>query len=158
MVQYEEAGCDAHHIRAVDSKENSARGNKPYGTGSGYYTPADNVKGDVARIIFYLLVCYEEADNYNVTKVAKSMDMLLQWNELDPVDDIERKRNEEVYKIQNNRNPFIDYSDYAYYIWDQSYLKTETSSNEIDFTTTHIVCCIMENKNKKAFLKSLFVL
>ena len=40
-------------------------------------------------------------------------DILLEWNDLDPVDSLERTRNEEAFKIQGNRNPFIDYSDFA---------------------------------------------
>ena len=45
------------------------------------------------------------------------MDLLLKWNDLDPVDQLEINRNNEVYKIQGNRNPFIDNSDYADMIW-----------------------------------------
>lgn len=116
------AGADLHHLRAADPDENSRRGNKPYGTASGYYEPKDEVKGDVARILFYLLVRYQESDRYQITVVAQSMKMLLDWNELDPVDSIEQHRNEVAYSIQGNRNPFIDYSDYAYYIWDKSRL------------------------------------
>ena len=48
-----------------------------------YFEPLDDVKGDIARIIFYLLVRYQEADNYAVTKVAESMSMLLNWNSLE---------------------------------------------------------------------------
>ena len=70
-----------------------------------------------ARIIFYLLVRYSESDSISITNVAKSMDMLLRWNELDPVDDKEIRRNEAVFKIQGNRNPFIDYSHLAKKIW-----------------------------------------
>ena len=145
------AGCDAHHIRAVDSAENSRRGNTPFGVGSGYYTPKDEVKGDIARILFYLLVRYSEADNYSITCVAQSMKMLLDWNRLDPVDDIERNRNEEVYKIQHNRNPFIDYSDYAYYIWDESYL--EVSNTTVINNDTILVLYIPSNKKDLFFLK-----
>lgn len=152
--QYDKAGSDAHHIRAVDSGENSRRGNKPYGSGSGSYLPSDNVKGDVARILFYLLVRYQESDSYKINVVATSMNMLLEWNQLDPVDDIERKRNEEVFKIQNNRNPFIDNSDYAYYIWDTSFL-TKTANNTSNFEVIGIVqvYCIIDNKKGR---KGLF--
>lgn len=148
------AGCDAHHIRAVDAAENSRRGNTPYGFGSGYYTPKDEVKGDIARILFYLLVRYSEADSYPITNVAQSMKMLLDWNQLDPVDDIERQRNEEVYKIQHNRNPFIDYSDYAYYIWDTSYLEV---SVDIEYNDIFSLRYILPNK-KNSFKKEFFLL
>lgn len=133
------AGSDLHHIRPSDPKVNGTRGNLPYGEVSGgseaitssangsiksgcfysngYFEPVDNVKGDCARIIFYLLVRYSESDSISITNVAKSMDMLLRWNELDPVDEKEIRRNEAVFKIQGNRNPFIDYSHLAKKIW-----------------------------------------
>ena len=82
-----------------------------------YFEPLDNVKGDIARIIFYLMVRYQEADNYSFTTVAQSKEMLLRWNEIDPVDEFEMKRNEESYKIQGNRNPFIDHPECAVLIW-----------------------------------------
>lgn len=112
------AGSDLHHIRPCDISVNSSRGNKKYGTLRGMYEPTDDYKGDVARIIFYLLVRYEESDKYGVTAIAESMELLLKWNELDPVDALEIARNEKIYDIQGNRNPFIDCSDLANYIWD----------------------------------------
>ena len=111
------AGADMHHIRPCNSSVNSSRGNTPFGVGSGYYTPTDEYKGDVARIIFYLLTRYEKADDYSVTVIAQSMDMLLEWNDLDPVSNHEAYRNDYISDIQGNRNPFIDNSDYADMIW-----------------------------------------
>ncbi len=123
------AGSDMHHIRPTMNKVNSTRGNKPFGEvsngsqiegctySSSYFEPQDAAKGDTARIIFYLLTRYSEADSYSITKVAQSMSMLLEWNELDPVDEWEKNRNEETYKYQGNRNPFIDYPSLANSIW-----------------------------------------
>lgn len=128
------AGSDIHHIRPEDPRVNETHGNLPYGevTGgkalnynnrviahynSSYFEPLDEFKGDVARIIFYLLVRYSESDNYNITKVAKSMTMLLEWHNSDPVDEFEILRNERSYQVQKNRNPFIDYPEFANMIW-----------------------------------------
>lgn len=133
------AGSDLHHIRPSDPSVNSSHNNNPYGEVSsssychtstangsitidakcanGYFEPSDSKKGDTARIIFYLLVRYSQSDSYPITNVAKSMDMLLEWNDLDPVDSSETRRNDAVYSIQGNRNPFIDNPDYADYIW-----------------------------------------
>lgn len=113
------AGADLHHIKPTNPSENSSRGNKLYGstTNSKYYEPRDEVKGDIARIIFYLMVRYEEADNYTFKTVAESKELLLSWNELDPVDNFEKNRNEVAYSIQGNRNPFIDHPECANLIW-----------------------------------------
>jgi len=133
------AGADLHHIRPVDSSINSAHGNDPYAVISGgtflktsslngsvltnckkggsKFEPADDRKGDTARIIFYLLTRYPESDNVKITNVATSIEMLLEWHESDPVDQLEINRNEAVCGIQGNRNPFIDYPEFADMIW-----------------------------------------
>lgn len=113
------AGADLHHIRPCDPSVNSSRNNSKYGTSSGFYEPSDEYKGDVARIIFYLMTRYSEADNtkYSVTCIAESMELLLEWNRIDPVSDTEIIRNNYIYRIQGNRNPFIDKAEYADAIW-----------------------------------------
>ena len=140
------AGADLHHIRPVDPSVNGKHSNYPYGEVSGdyyvttsstngsvvtdakYYNgvfePGDSKKGDCARIIFYLLVRYEDSDNYDISNVATSMDLLLEWNNNDPVDSSEISRNNAVYDIQGNRNPFIDNSNYANLIWDEENAST----------------------------------
>lgn len=111
------AGADLHHIRPCSNSINSSRGNKKFGESSGYFTPNDEYKGDVARIIFYLMVRYAESDNSSFEIIAESLELLLEWNELDPVSETEIIRNNYIYTIQGNRNPFIDNSDYAQLIW-----------------------------------------
>lgn len=141
------AGADLHHLRPTSPTCNSTRGNKPFanirGTGTsyttlkttidgtaytgGYYTdkyfePLDEVKGDVARILFYLVTRYSDLEtrfSQSSTSPVKgcSYELLLEWNELDPVDDLERNRNEYVYSVQNNRNAFIDNPEFANMIW-----------------------------------------
>lgn len=99
------------------------------------FMPLDNVKGDAARIVMYVYTHYNKGANVggtldskgsgtlkftNIMSASTESDackILLEWNELDPVDEIERKRNEEVFKIQHNRNPFIDHPEYAEAIW-----------------------------------------
>lgn len=131
-------GADLHHIRPSDAVVNSTRGNKSYGYANGgsavygknpatgvlggysgtYYEPLDNVKGDVARIVLYVWVRWGTswgADS--VTEVFQSVDVLLEWCALDPVDTWELGRNEVVQDIQGNRNVFIDYPEYAWLIF-----------------------------------------
>ena len=111
------AGSDLHHVRPENPGVNSSRGNKAFGTKQGQYLPVDEAKGDVARILFYMLVRYQETDSKSITVVAESMELLLKWNELDPVDALEIQRNNVAEEIQGNRNPFIDYPELADVIW-----------------------------------------
>ena len=133
-------GADLHHIRPSESKTNSTRGNKKYGnvnsgsTATGnlsgmsggtyagnYYEPLDNVKGDVARICLYVYVRWGSswgADS--ITEVFQSVDVLLEWCEMDPVDTWEMGRNEVVAAYQGNRNVFIDYPELAWLIFGKS--------------------------------------
>ena len=100
------------------------------------FMPIDKVKGDVARIVMYVYTHYNKASNVggsssdqgyfgtlNFTQImspsseSEAIKLLLEWNKEDQVDEIERTRNEEVFKIQGNRNPFIDHPEYADAIW-----------------------------------------
>ena len=96
------------------------------------WEPADEWKGDFARAYFYIVTCYEEL-NLAQSEGAKSMQnntypklqswasqLYLKWAKEDPVSDLERARNEAVYQIQGNRNPFVDYQNLAEYIWGDS--------------------------------------
>jgi len=96
--------------------ENSRRGNLPFGymSGSGVYEPHDDVKGDVARIVFYMATMYS---NLNIDLLG-DLDVLIDWHFLDPVDDFERNRNEVIYSYQENRNPYIDNPDYVELVWE----------------------------------------
>ncbi len=131
-------GADLHHIRPAEYNINSTRGNKLYGNVSGgsttnggtvsgqpggtyagnYFEPNDNVKGDVARIVLYVYVrWYDQWGATSVTKVFQSVDVLLEWCEMDPVDTWEMGRNDVVEDVQGNRNVFIDYPEYAWLIF-----------------------------------------
>ncbi len=111
------AGSDLHNLKPSNPSENSSRGNKPFGTvtNSNTYCPRDAVKGDVARILFYMSVRYDM--DIEGLDVAESTDMLLEWNELDQIDSFERNRNKTVQGIQGNYNPFIDNPWLADLIW-----------------------------------------
>ena len=108
-------------------------------TYSGYtgtvFEPNDIYKGDFARTYFYMVTCYEEKlpdwvnqGNASITidgskypgLTAWQLEMLMKWSKNDPVDNPiakETPRNNAVYGIQNNRNPFIDYPGLEEYIW-----------------------------------------
>ncbi len=104
-------------------------GNPVLGQGGGasrVFEPADEYKGDFARTYFYMVTCYQNLtwkylymlqQNSYPTLSPWAYTMLLEWARQDPVSQKEVDRNEAVYRIQNNRNPFIDYPELAEYIW-----------------------------------------
>lgn len=96
------------------------------GGSSTVFEPADEYKGDFARTYFYMVTCYQDltwkykymvAQETYPTLTGWAQKLLLQWHRQDPVSQKELDRNDAVYKIQNNRNPFIDHPELAEYIW-----------------------------------------
>lgn len=129
---------DLHNLRAVTPSVNSRRGDRFFSDGSGEaqitddggFYPGDEHKGDVARIIFYMVVMYEELelrdDNLDDLDaytpegaIMGILTTLLEWHKEDPVSDFERARNQSIYEAQNNRNPFIDKPEYAHLIFEE---------------------------------------
>ncbi len=143
---------DLHHVIPTDRFANEKRSAWPLGevtnviwtssNGSkeGYGTfgssgnnetfePADEYKGDFARIYFYMATCYMDKNftaggkGYKVFSsgsanfVTTALNLYLKWHRNDPVSDKERKRNNAVEKKQGNRNPFVDEPDLVEYIW-----------------------------------------
>lgn len=152
-----EVKCDIVHVVPADGKLNGQRSNNilaEVGTVSGssingyskwgrcktpgytgqVFEPNDEVKGDIARIYFYMVTCYQDeisewANNAIANEVfdgntypgIKSwyLTMLTRWSKLDPIDDVEIARNNAIAAsdMQNNRNPFVDYPGLEDYIW-----------------------------------------
>ncbi len=110
------------------------------------FEPQDCDKGDIARAIFYMVARYNnyenktegiDGNNPNLillndlsenTRTGTSafddpygmglLSDLLAWNKLDPVDEYEVHRNNLLYKnYTKNRNPFIDFPNWADAIW-----------------------------------------
>ena len=204
-------GADMHHIRPVENRLNTSRGNNRYGElpdreshklyaelgnqegsylgGYGYKTkdtfePLDNKKGDVARIVLYLYLHYNSysvrslfdgyastnGNNGNSSYFASTLlpltnitannteedalKMLLRWNSSDPVDDIERRRNDKVATYQGNRNPFIDNSNYANLIWGDNPIDPTTPVvNKVTINPSSLQLDL--NNNKTARLEAI---
>ena len=134
---------DLFHLYPTDGYVNGQRSNLPYGetenaswtsqngskvgpcSANGYsgmiFEPIDTYKGDLARTYFYMSTRYygEDAgwpgspmvDGSQLEPWAK--EMLFQWHEEDPVSEKEISRNDEVYALQGNRNPFIDHPEFV---------------------------------------------
>ncbi len=119
------ANSDAHGIRASDGPENSSRGNKHYGDYNGPTGNLNSFKGDVARSVLFLSLRYNGLDIVDgfpdTVGQLGDLQTILSWNDLDPVDDFEKNRNNVIYNWQNNRNPLIDLPEIVNYIWGENY-------------------------------------
>ena len=168
-------GTDLHHLRPTDVTVNSKRGNKHFDNGGTEYSdpsrygmngtfdtgckytnntwePRDEIKGDVARMIFYMAVRYEgdPDNNYpdlevvdyipsnNSAPLHGILHTLLQWHYNDPVSNWEIRRNNRIYYGQGpnhdyaqwNRNPFIDHPEWVAQIWDPANATPNNKTNK----------------------------
>ncbi|MGD1845761.1 MAG: endonuclease [Salibacteraceae bacterium] len=109
---------DIHHLFITNGVANSTRGNDPFGIvttpgwsqggskqGGGTFEPRDAQKGPSARAMMYFVTRYQDYANH----FAPQENILRQWHADFPPNDIQRQRNEDIFAVQNNRNPYIDY-------------------------------------------------
>ena len=116
------------------SQNGSKKGSCSYPGYSGtVFEPIDEYKGDFARTYFYMVTRYEdkaagwESNSSSADAILDgttypafeqwAIDMLIDWHQNDTVSDKEINRNNAVFDIQNNRNPFIDHPEYVNEIW-----------------------------------------
>ncbi|CRK85092.1 endonuclease I family protein [Neobacillus massiliamazoniensis] len=122
---------DLHHLFVCEPVCNIARSNFPYGDFSdhqphsaedslqnhcgvvvkGQFEP-ENGKGEAARAMLYFLLRYPKA----IKKAFRSqidLPLLIDWNLNYPVALYEKHRNQAIFQIQGNRNPFIDFPNLA---------------------------------------------
>lgn len=100
------------------------------GSSQNAYEPCDEYKGDFARTFMYMFTCYQDLTweytwmNYEnstyPTLKPWAVELLLKWHKQDPVSEKEVNRNNAVYAVQGNRNPYIDYPQLADYVWGDS--------------------------------------
>ncbi|HXH17669.1 MAG TPA: endonuclease [Chitinophagales bacterium] len=127
-------GSDYHNLALTNlDSVNSIRSNFPFGeveqatysflecklgTDSGQtvvFEPRDEKKGDVARALFYMMVCYNGlGGNWGLNHLLSSgtlqnVNVLLNWHFSDLPDAFEKTKHEYIYSLQRNRNPFIDF-------------------------------------------------
>lgn len=132
---------DIHHLRPADTSVNTSRSNRDFQNGgepegeapdtfrtSTTWEPRDAVKGDVARMMFFLVIRYEGQGNLPdlelLNRETRSDEphlgflcTLYEWHEQDPVSLWEQRRNNLIHGIQGNRNPFIDEPLWVGEIW-----------------------------------------
>lgn len=132
-LEFAGPGSDAHHLRAIDSQMNNSRSNRRFADGSGnaavlsngYFYPGDEWRGDVARMMMYMYVRYQDqclpvvvgTGNTDYSFFGDMPDIFLEWNAEDPVNAYEMNRNTVLQNMQGNRNPFIDNPYLATIIW-----------------------------------------
>ena len=148
--QDDNAYTDVHNLKPADRSVNFARGTKDFDFGgsahseaidcltdSDSWEPPDFVKGDIARILFYMVVRYDPGYDHtnnafdlelvdyvtpgNNDPILGKLSSLIQWHFNDPVDDFEINRNEIIYGFQQNRNPFIDHPDLVSFLWGENF-------------------------------------
>jgi len=128
------------------SSNGSKRGsNLNTGYSAGYsgnvFEPIDEFKGDIARYILYFATRYEDlVSGYNFPMFNNTSDqvfnttflnILLTWNQIDPVSPREIARNNAIFARQGNRNPFIDNNDYVCRIWADACAALSTNELQI---------------------------
>jgi endonuclease I len=114
---------DIHHLFPTDVQANSQRGNLPFGVvsgsvswqqggskkGGGVFEPRDSQKGATARAMMYFVMRYQDYSNFYSGQEI----VLRQWHSQFPPNTAERDRNQGIYLLQDNRNPFVDYPQLA---------------------------------------------
>jgi endonuclease I len=100
------------------------------GSSQNAYEPCDEYKGDFARVFMYMFTCYQDltwkytwmnyANSTYPTLKPWAVKLLLKWHKQDPVSEKEVNRNNAVYAVQGNRNPYVDYPQLADYVWGDS--------------------------------------
>lgn len=140
---------DLYNLMPSDSKANSSKSNYGMGivtevsyendcikVGDGdqgfkVWQPSTEWQGDFSRGYMYMATAYQnltwtgeglnslEKGDYPTLKTW-AYKLYIKWCKADPVSQTEIDRNEAVYKIQGNRNPFVDFPNLMEYIWGDS--------------------------------------
>lgn len=121
---------DLHHLFTSDSLTNLERSNRrlsefsdhshPTTSGEGWQEPGGNRyepkagKGVLARATLYFLVRYPGLVGDKQGEYTKAdIDRMIRWSEEDPVSPYEQHRNQAIFELQGNCNPFIDHPEWV---------------------------------------------
>lgn len=125
------AKSDLHHLFPADVKANSTRGSYPFGQvvypewsdgGSTLgrdanqqrvFQPRTSRWGETARAIFYFYTVYGVDGGADLANFRIEEPVLRKWHEADPPSAEERLRNDLVFAVQGNRNPYVDHPEYV---------------------------------------------
>ena len=173
-------GHDMQSVRPAKTDINEERGSTAYGESGGFYNP-DNIsinnpnykstnngtyRGDCARVIMYDYIVYgsngtrknalfngqaQLLSKLGKSGVFESLEVLLKWHMQDPPSLTEMVRNDGGQTYQGNRNPFIDYPEFAIQIFKDNLTTYTVSSNQpmnpnYQLTTKHGFVTYLYNK------------
>ncbi|MGB0429833.1 MAG: endonuclease I family protein [Bacteroidia bacterium] len=109
--------ADIHHLFPTDVSANSRRSSYPFGEvtnstwqeggsklGGGLFEPRDEQKGATARAMLYMVMRYGDCDGF----LGTQENTLRKWSKANEPNDFEKQRNDGIYDLQKNRNPFVD--------------------------------------------------
>ena len=152
---------DLFHVMPTDGWVNQKRGDLPYGLvgGTDYLSqngtrtgnsitpgyggtvcePIDAFKGDIARNYFYMMTRYYAlVDGWSGDMLQGgdlspwAEQLLVSWHLEDPVSSKETDRNNAIFAIQDNRNPYIDHPEWVERIWGETAGISTTSNGSSD--------------------------
>jgi endonuclease I len=126
-------GADYHNLKPESPSVNTSRGNKYFAetTTTTSFAPPSVVRGDIARILFYMVTMWPELSLVDVVSgdpaiyTIGQLSLFVKWHLEDPVDAFEDNRNEVIYGLQGNRNPFVDHEELVCRIWGTSNVSTQ---------------------------------
>ncbi|TNE81520.1 MAG: choice-of-anchor D domain-containing protein [Bacteroidetes bacterium] len=159
------ANSDLFHLYVVDASANSVRSNNPFGHvlsatwqnggslyGGGIFEPRDAQKGKTARSMLYFATRYGNSSNFLSVQVPNANgqfvtqeQVLRQWAAQFPVNTIDSIRNEKIFGLQKNRNPYIDHPEFLERI-------TTLSTNSVAATVRSISVNLPEQNGSIAKL------
>ncbi len=140
---------DLHHLFPTDDVANNTRASYPFGmatnaswsvggskfdNNTNIFEPRDQHKGETARAMLYFVMRYQNYNNF-----LNSQEGILKiWNHDFIPSSVELKRNDDIYAVQGNRNPFIDYPQLADRITSFSTTSVAPTTFSMDATQNEI--------------------
>ncbi|MBK9399696.1 MAG: endonuclease [Bacteroidetes bacterium] len=114
--------ADLYHLFPTDDAANNVRASNPFGvvanpswtqggskSNSTTFEPRDIFKGPAARAMLYFVIRYQNYSNFMTNQEG----ILRQWHQQYPPNTIEVDRCNDIFTLQLNRNPFVDYPQFT---------------------------------------------
>lgn len=135
---------DLHHLFVTDNTANSTRSNDPFAMVSSStwsvggsksdgssFEPRNEQKGSTARAMLYFVVRHGNQGNF---LTAQQENVLRQWAIQYAPDSIDRKRNDDIFTYQKNRNPFVDHPEFLERITSLSSVSVPLSKRNVSIS------------------------